>query len=317
MPDISALTVPQELLILSAAVETGIIEKLKAKPMSAGKLAELMGADDRAVWVVTEALEALGYLTKEEGRLTLSREADDMLYNNNVQSYTGFSFMHRYNVIRSWMGLPESIFTGKPYPKEKRSERTKYFMSAMSLSARQSSGEIAALCLDGIDQGAKVLDIGGGPLTYARAFASLGADVTVLDLPDVVQYMSAFLAREEKIKMVAGDFNLGLPPGPYALAFLGNICHIFGEHENRELFKRAEYALQPGGKIAIVDFIRGTSQTAALFGVNMLVNTVNGGTWTFEEYSNWLIDAGFNSVKLHTSGGRQLLLAKKRAGQDF
>ena len=314
MPDIKALTVPQEMLILSAAVETGIIEKLKDKPMSSVELAGLMGADVRAVWVVTEALEALGYLAKEKDKLALSQEAQDMLYNSESEAFTGFSFMHRYNVIRSWMGLPEAIFTGKPYPKEKRRENTKYFMSAMGLSARQSSREIAELCLDEKKKGAKVLDIGGGPLTYAKAFASLGASVTVLDLPDVVQHMSSYLTGNENIKMVPGDFNLGLPAGPFSLAFLGNICHIFGEHENRELFKKAEKALQPGGTIAIVDFIRGTNQTAALFGVNMLVNTMNGGTWTYDEYSGWLGAAGFDNVNLNSLGGRQILLAKKRDG---
>jgi SAM-dependent methyltransferase len=314
MPDIKALTVPQEMLILSAAAETGIIEKLRDKPMSSGELAGLMGADARAVWVVTEALEALGYLVKEKDVLALSQEAQDMLYNSESESFTGFSFMHRYNVIRSWMGLPETIFTGQPYPREKRRESTKYFMSAMGLSARQSSREIAKYCLEEKNKGARVLDIGGGPLTYAKAFASLGASVTVLDLPEVVQHMSPELTGKENIVMVPGDFNLGLPAGPFSLAFLGNICHIFGEHENRELFKKAEKVLLPGGKIAIVDFIRGTNQMAALFGVNMLVNTVNGGTWTYDEYADWLDAAGFGDVKLISLGGRQILLAKKRGG---
>ena len=312
MPDIKSFIVPQEMLILSAAVDTGIIEKLKAKPMSSGELAEVIGADTRAVWVVTEALEALGYLVKEKDKLVLSQEAQDMLYNSKSESFTGFSFMHRYNVIRSWMGLPESIYTGKPYPRERRRESTKYFMSAMGLSARQSSREIAERCLGGEKKGVKVLDIGGGPLTYARTFASLGASVTVLDLPEVVEHMSPELKEKENIKMVPGDFNIGLPEGPFNLAFLGNICHIFGEPENRELFKKVQKALQPGGTIAIVDFIRGTSQMAALFGVNMLVNTTNGGTWTLEEYTEWLGDAGFYDVNLQSSGGRQLITAIKR-----
>jgi SAM-dependent methyltransferase len=312
VPDASALTVPQELLILSAAVDTGIIEKLNEKEMSAVELAGHLGADARAMWLVTEALEALGYLTKEKDKLTLSQEAREMLYNSESQVYTGFSFMHRYNVIRSWMTLPEVIYTGKPHPKDKQRERTKYFMSAMSLSARQNSQEIAELCLDGNGQGAKVLDVGGGPLTYAKAYASLGAGVTILDIPEVVEYMSSFITAQENIVMVPGDFNQGLPPGPFSLVFLGNICHIYGEHENRELFKKAEHVLKPGGKIAIVDFVRGTNPTAAVFGVNMLVNTINGGTWTYDEYCEWLGDAGFYDVNLRSVGGRQILLAKKR-----
>ncbi|MFX4260613.1 methyltransferase [Pelotomaculum propionicicum] len=312
MPDRSALTVPQELLILAAAVESGIIENLNDNPMTAVELAGLMGADVRSVWVVTEALEALGYLAKEKDKLMLSGEARDMLYNTESKAYTGFSFMHRYNVIRTWMTLPEVIFTGKPHPKDKQRERTKYFMSAMGLSAKQNSRAVAELCLAGKGQGAKVLDVGGGPLTYARAFASLGARVTVLDLPEVVEYMSAFLTGAEKIEMAAGDFNDGLPPGPFSHIFLGNICHIYGEHENRELFKKAERVLQPGGMIAIVDFVRGTNATAAVFGVNMLVNTINGGTWTYDEYSDWLAGAGFCGLHLNSAGTKQILIAKKR-----
>lgn len=313
MPDRSVLaTVPQELLILAAAVETGIIENLNNKPMSAVELAGLMGADVRAVWVVTEALESLGYLSKENDKLMLSGEARDMFYNSESEVYTGFSFMHRYNVIRTWMTLPEVIFTGKPRPKDKKRERTQYLMCAMGLSAKQHSREIAELCLAGKGQGAKVLDVGGGPLTYARAFASLGARVTVFDLPEVVEYMSAFLTGAEKIEMAAGDFNDWLPLGPFSHIFLGNICHIYGEHENRELFKKAARSLQPGGTIAIVDFIRGTNATAAVFGVNMLVNTTNGGTWTFDQYFEWLKDAGFCGLRLDSAGVKQVLIARKK-----
>ncbi|MCL6560371.1 MAG: methyltransferase domain-containing protein [Firmicutes bacterium] len=261
--------------------------------------------------VVAEALVALGYLMREGEKLRLSEEAKDMLFNQDAPNYTGFSFMHRYNIINSWIHLPEVIFSGRPHPREKGPENTKYFMAAMSHNARQSAPAIAGFCMNGIGKGAKVLDIGGGPLTYARAFAALGAaHVTVLDLPEVVEYMAPSLVGTEGIEMVAGDFNVGLPPGPFDLAFLGNICHIFGEPENRELFKKVAAVLSPGGRIAIVDFIRGTSPMAAVFGVNMLVNTKNGGTWTLDQYSDWLGDAGFKDIMLHEVGGRQLLVAK-------
>ncbi|MDD2553501.1 MAG: methyltransferase [Desulfotomaculaceae bacterium] len=312
MMDESAFVVPRELLTLAAAVETGIIENLNNKPMSAAELARLMGADTRAVWVVTEALKTLGYLTKENGRLTLSSEAREIFYNTGSQVYKGFSFMHRYHVIRSWLTLPEVIFTGKAHPKDKNREKTQYFMSAMSLSARQHAPAVTGLCLEGIGQGAKVLDVGGGPLTYAKAFADLGANVTVLDTPEVVEYMSDFLRGEEKIEMVAGDFNQGLPAGPFSLVFLGNICHIYGEHQNRNLFKMAAQVLQPNGRIAILDFVRGTGVTAAVFGVNMLVSSVNGGAWTYDEYGQWLSDAGFYDVNLDSANDKQIIFAKKR-----
>jgi len=41
--------------------------------------------------------------------------------------------------------------------------------------------------------------------------------------------------------------------------------------------------LVPGGRIAIIDMVRGTNPFASVFGVNMLVNTSNGGTWTLDQ----------------------------------
>ena len=315
MPNESVMTVPQELLILGAAVKTGIIEAINNKPMTAGELAGEIRADHRAVWVVTEALAAMGYLSKKDGQLQLTDEAMNMLYKPEAPNYTGFSFMHRYNMINSWIHLPEVIFSGQPHPRERGLENIKYFMGAMSRGAKLSAPIVADFCLGEGGKGLKVLDIGGGPLTYARSFASKGARVTVLDLPEVIDYMKPTLAETKEIEMVPGDFNLGLPAGPFDIAFLGNICHIYGENENRELFKKVFSVLNDEGRIAVVDFVRGTNPMAAVFGVNMLVNTRNGGTWTFEQYSKWLADAGFYGVALHEAGGRQLILAQKNGNK--
>lgn len=311
MPNDSALIVPHELLILGAAVKTGLLDALRNKPMEVDELALAIKADARSVWVVCEALAALGYLSRENGVLQLTKDASEMLYDPDAPNYTGISFMHRYNLLHTWSHLPEVIFSGKPHPRERGPEGTKYFMAAMNHNSRKSAPAIAAFCLEGQGKGARVLDIGGGPLTYARSFAALGAKVTVLDLPDVVDYMTPSLQGVEGIEMVPGDFNVGLPSGPFDLAYLGNICHIFGESENRELFKKVAGVLAPGARIAIVDFIRGTQPMAAIFGVNMLVNTQNGDTWTYDQYAAWLGDAGLIRVQLHVAAGCQLLLAEK------
>jgi hypothetical protein len=44
----------------------------------------------------------------------------------------------------------------------------------------------------------------------------------------------------------------------------------------------------------------------------MLVNTATGGTWTLDQYTEWLEAAGFQEVKLNEVGGRQLIMATVR-----
>lgn len=305
--DDKIMAVPQELLILGAAVKTGIIEALRESTTSTA-LAGNLNLNPRAVRIVIEALAALGYVSKQGETVTLSDEAQKMIYDPEAPNYMGFAFVHRYNMIRSWVNLPETLASGRPAPQQRDAKDTRYFMDAMRHGAEKSAPTLADFLLD--RNGVRVLDIGGGPLNYAGAFAARGAKVTVLDQPQVVQLMQE-KAEKAGISMVPGDFNLGLPPGPFDLAFLGNICHIVGEAENRELFRNASNVLVKGGRIAIVDMVLGTNSFAAIFGVNMLINTEKGGTWSLDQYTEWLSAAGFKQVKLSETAGRQIITAIK------
>ena len=49
------------------------------------------------------------------------------------------------------------------------------------------------------------------------------------------------------------------------------------------------------------------------FAVNMLVNTDNGGTYSFEEISGWLTEAGFTNARtIESPGPSPLILATKQ-----
>ena len=307
MLDDKLMVLPQELLILGAAVKTGMLEALR-KSITCEVLSEQLGLNPRAVWMVVEALADLGYVTRQGEAVTLSEEAQKMIYDPAASNYIGFSFMHRYNIIRSWVQLPEVLTNGQPATRDQDPENTRYFMEAMRHSAEKSAPTVADFLLADPVNGLRVLDIGGGPLIYGSAFSARGAKVTVLDLPPVVQLMQE-KAENIGISMIPGDFNYGLPAGPFDLVYLGNVCHIFGETENRELFQKVSKVLAPGGRIAIVDMVRGTNPFASVFGVNMLVNTASGGTWTLGQYTDWLADAGFLDVKLNEVAGLQIVTA--------
>lgn len=309
MLDEKIMAIPQELLILGAAVKSGILEALRKETTYDG-LAEELALNPRAVWTVVEALATLGYVSKQGDIITLSEEAGRRLYDPESPNYVGFAFMHRYNMLRSWGHLPQILSGIQPAPESPDPHRTSYFMEAMRYGAEKSAPAVADFLLSRDTNSARVLDIGGGPLIYGTAFASRGAKVTVLDLPPVVQLMQE-RAEKAGITIIPGDFNKGLPSGPYDLAFLGNVCHIFGEAENRELFRKVNQVLVTGGRIAIIDMVRGTNPFAAVFAVNMLVNTGNGGTWSLDQFTEWLTKAGFHNVNLSEMAGRQIITAIK------
>ena len=311
MPEEPIMNVPQELLILGAAVETGIIQLLYTDSVTLDTLTAQLKADKHALWVFVEALKALGYVQEKENWLSLTDKSLNLMYREEAKEYSGFAFMHRYSIIQSWIHLPEIIKTGKPFRSYISDDHTRYFMDAMRQGSKHSSGPIAEFLLQGKPEGARVLDIGGGPLFHAQEFAKRGALTYVLDLPVVCDLMKAE-ASSLGIQMIPGDFNEYLPDDQYDLAYLGNICHIISAEKNQELIKRIGKIMTPGGMIAIADFIRGTNPFAAVFGVNMLVNTSNGGTYTLEEYSDWLTNAGFENPQLHQIAERQIITGRKR-----
>jgi SAM-dependent methyltransferase len=311
MPNVESFQLPEEFLIAGAAVKTGIFASLKNKPLTLQELAATTKSDHRALWTVTEALVSLGYIEHEAGKLKLTEACYSILYDKESPDYQGFSFMHSYYLFSKWLELPGILQTGKPAPKSESFDEKRSFIEAMSSYAEEDATEITAYCLKGLPPGAEVLDIGGGPLTIARAFAQKGAEVTILDLPEVIDMMQPELDRGLSIKMVRGDFTSGLPDGPFALAYLGHICHIYGEKEIRKLFIDVAGKLREGGRLIINDFIRGTGPYPAVFAVNMLVNTDSGGTWTFEQYKSWLEDAGFWVEPYAEVGGNQFITAHK------
>ena len=75
-------------------------------------------------------------------------------------------------------------------------------------------------------------------------------------------------------------------------------------------------ALKPGGTVIIAEFLvdadrRGPLQPL-IFGVNMLVHTEAGGTYSFEEIREWLELTGFfNSGTVPSPGPSPLIFANK------
>ncbi len=88
----------------------------------------------------------------------------------------------------------------------------------------------------------------------------------------------------------------------HTVATLGHILHSEGRARSQKLLKKTFDALAPGGTIAIMEFLVNQDRTepvvGLLFAVNMLVNTEEGDTFSFEEISGWLRKAGFVKPRL-------------------
>ena len=296
------------LAVLGAAVEAGLVEALAGQPLSSARLAERCGCNPRAVRIVLAALQSLGYVERQGEQCALAPAARRLLADPRDEEYALHPILHQYWMMTRWVRLPCLLRPDAP-----RTESPAHFIGAMAAGAERSAQQIADIVLARWPQARSVLDVGGGPGVHAREFIRRGLAATILDRPEVIELARPVWHDRPAITLVGGDFNVALPPGPFDLAFLGSVCHIYGPDENQALFHRVFGVLAPGGGVAVADFVLAISPAAPMFAVNMLASTERGGTWTRDEYETWLAGAGFVRAQVRDleGGFRQLILAEK------
>ena len=215
----------REVLIALAAVETGLLAAFAEAREPAGA-ARAAGLDPRAVRIVATALADLGYLEDGgDGALTLSPRGAALLRPGDDGADVAAGLHLEARAMRSHLALADALRSGRPVHDVSAGDRAtlERFARAMRhIAAPRVAATVAAL---GPGEGRRLLDAGGAPGSYARAFAAAGWEVTVLDLPDPLAAAGDDL-RAAGVRAVAGDATRGLPEGPWEAVYLGNLLHL-------------------------------------------------------------------------------------------
>ena len=291
------------------------------------QLAQRTGTSVRGLRMILDALVGLQFLAKDaQQRYTLTPESANFLVSTKP-TFQGGIYRHiSTQLMPKWIHLSEIVRTGKPVESVNREERAEFFeqlvedIFPMSYPAAQV---LAKELKVGEKSTVRVLDLatGSGVWGIALAQANPKAVVTAVDWERVLK-VTRRLAEKHGVggqfNCVAGDIlevDLGKN---HDVATLGHILHSEGEPRSRTLIQRVFAALAPGGTIAIAEWLPNEHRTAPpnalIFAVNMLVNTDNGDTFTFNEIGAWLREAGFKDVRmLDAPGPSPLILATKPA----
>lgn len=290
----------EERLVLWAARETGVLKALLTEAATSEEVAAATGVTERAARIVVEALSEYGYFERVDGRYEPTDRALGFLTKTDVRSIGSAS--HALDTLSRWVALPETMETGElPDPPE---HWLRNFMGAMASVDPQTVRASVTAAEHARPRPDRVLDVGGGPGTFSKEFARRGAEVTLLDRPEVVEIVAPLL-ENEPVELVAGD-ALDELPSRFDLVLCSRITHMFGPEENRRLLENCYGALEPGGEVVCTDFVRGRSPRAPAFAVNMLAQTESGDTYTEEEYRDWLREAGFEAPAIREIPGTEM-----------
>lgn len=304
--------------IVLTAVELDLFTIVGGVAKDAAEVSKGARTDPRATELLLNALAAMGYLRKERDRYTNAEVARRYLV-KGAADYWGGPLGHSNYLWMTWSHLTEAVRSGQPADVEGPPTATESFIAAMHAFARETAPALASL-LDfaGVK---RMLDLGGGPGTYAVEFArrNPGLTAVVFDRPDVVPIADKMIAEAEmeaRVTTMAGNFLHDDIGSGYDLVFVSAIIHSYGPKQNRLILEKTYKALNPGGQVVVRDFLMDESKTqpasGALFAINMLVNTDQGATYSEREVREWLEGYGFvHVVRKDLDSDSALMLGRK------
>jgi 3-hydroxy-5-methyl-1-naphthoate 3-O-methyltransferase len=310
-------------LVIEAAIRNRVFDTLDSGPKTVEEVYAATGASTRGLTAIMNALCGLELLGKDaHDRYSLTPESETFLVTTKPSFFGGLLLHTSEQLIPSWLQLCKVVQTGKPVHSVNQenfgAEFFEQFVSDIFPMSYPSAQALAAALHVGKEH---VLDLAAGSGVWGIALAQSGPDVrvTALDWPDVLPITRKTVARfglDDRFSFIAGDLDSANFGSGYTIATLGHILHSEGEERSRRLLATTFKALAPGGTIAIAEFLvdqdRKGPITPLYFAVNMLVNTDQGDTWSFEEISQWLREVGFvNPRRLDCPGPSPLILATR------
>ena len=293
--------------VLIAALELNLFTAIDAGTWTVPDLARKVKVSERGLAILCRNLAMAGLLKKNGETYRNSRLGATAL-NGQHPAYRGDYLQLIVSHWADWGRLLESVKSGLPLDHDEPDEPDyrRRFTWAMHHRTLETAPKVAAQ----IDlRGARtLLDLGGGPGTYAMAFLAKNPMLraTVCDRPaalDVAKEIAATHKAAARLSYVPLDIMMEDIPGTYDVIWYSNVLHIYGPKDNQALFRRVLTALNPGGRLLIQDaFLHDRNglfpEEASLFAVSMLLFTEKGNTYSAAATKAWLTDAGFERVKV-------------------
>jgi hypothetical protein len=295
---------------LQVAQNTGVLRELAGGPATASELASKLGLREQGTSLLLDVLVVDGILSLGTGgRYAMSSRAAKWL-NPSSDSYVGDFLADTAHYWEWWAGLEDLVRDGRSIELHDRGPDDPYWKSYITGQyqlARLSSGPVAkAVALR--DGASSLLDVAGAHGEYSMALCRRHASLSavVVDLPGsarVGREIVSAAGMSERVRHVEGDMFTADFAGPHDGALAFNIIHHLSPEQATALFKRIGAALAPGAPLCVLDLYDrpdGQRPDSGSF-LGLFFHLTSGAdTYTREEVSGWLSEAGFGPVKVKT-----------------
>jgi hypothetical protein len=247
--------------VLQTANALGVFARLADGPRAARELAADAGAHAGKLEALLDACCAMRLLEKSGTRYFLTRLAEETLV-PGARFYQGDILRHFYDLWDLMGELPEAVvrgsFTRNPFGRTEPWQSREVFVRGMRNLAMggQARRLVELVPLRGKR---RLLDVGGGPGTYAICFCernpALAAEI--FDLPDAIAIAREYVAAAglaDRIALREGDWFVDDFGEGFDAILMSEVLH--GPDSSPQLkLGKARRALARGGLLIVADFV--------------------------------------------------------------
>jgi len=305
--------------VLLSAVEMEVFTELAKRPEDLTALTARLGLHPRSARDFLDALVALGFLERRDGRYSNTTSTDFFLDKRKPSYSGGLLEMANHRLYGFWNNLTLALRTGEMQAEAKGPdvfaklyadpERLKSFLKAMTALSHGANVAIArnfpwSQYKSAVDVGCAQGDLIVQVVSANRHVAGIG-----FDLPEVAPIFEDYVSANgltSQVEFRAGSFFDD--PLPRAdVVMMGHILHDWNLEQKKMLIRKAHDAIPEGGAFIAYDTIIDDDRSQNVFGLlvslNMLIETNGGFDYTGADCIGWMKEAGFREARVEYLAG--------------
>jgi hypothetical protein len=315
---------------LLSAVEMELFTELAKHPEDLETLQGRLGLHPRSARDFFDALVALQFLERRDGRYYNTPSTDFFLDKRKPSYIGGVLEMANHRLYPFWGRLTTALRTGLQQNETKDGgpdhfatlyadpARLKQFLQAMTGVSHGSNMAIARKFPWSKYRTAVDIGTAQGDLITQVALANPHIEGTGFDLPEVEPIFEDYVAANglsSRVKFSPGSF-LNQPLPKANVVMMGHILHDWNLEEKRMLVRKAYEALPEGGAYvvyeSIIDDDRSTNAFGLMMSLNMLIETPGGFDYTGADCARWMKEVGFRETRVeHLIGPDSMVIGIK------
>jgi hypothetical protein len=315
---------------LLSAVEMELFTELAKQPEDIETLQKRLGLHPRSARDFLDALVALKFLERRDGRYCNTPSTDVFLDKRKPSYIGGILEMANHRLYPFWGQLTTALRTGLPQNETKDGSpdpfvalysdpaRLKEFLAAMTGVSHGANRAIARQFP--WSQYRSAVDVGTaqGDLITQVALTHPHIEGIGFDLPEVGPIFQEYVKVNRlsgRVKFAPGSF-MDQPLPKADVVMMGHILHDWNLETKRMLVRKAYQALPSGGAFivyeSIIDDDRSKNAFGLLMSLNMLIETSGGFDYSGADCAAWMKEAGFRETRVeHLVGPDSMVIGVK------